>query len=78
VVGWSIADHMRTGLVADALMMAAATRGSLDGAIFHTDHGEQYTSRQFPSCARTWASPGPCARSGPPQTTPPARASTPR
>jgi transposase InsO family protein len=47
VVGWSIADHMRTGLVADALTMAAATRGSLDGAIFHTDHGAQYTSRQF-------------------------------
>lgn len=47
VVGWSIADHMRTNLVADALTMAAATRGSLDGAIFHTDHGAQYTSRQF-------------------------------
>lgn len=47
VVGWSIADHMRTELVADALQMAAATRGDLTGAIFHTDHGAQYTSRQF-------------------------------
>nr|WP_079148799.1 IS3 family transposase [Streptomyces agglomeratus] len=28
VVGWSIADHMRTDLVADALRMAAATRGA--------------------------------------------------
>lgn len=41
VVGWSIADHMRTSLVADALRMAAATRGSLEGAVFHSDHGAQ-------------------------------------
>ncbi|MGW0087144.1 IS3 family transposase [Streptomyces sp. NPDC003393] len=47
VVGWSIADHMRTGLVADALQMAASTRGSLDGAVFHSDHGAQYGSRAF-------------------------------
>jgi transposase InsO family protein len=47
VVGWSIADHMRTSLVADALKSAAATRGSLDGAVFHTDHGAQYTSKEF-------------------------------
>jgi transposase InsO family protein len=47
VAGWSIADHMRTELVADALKMAAATRGGLDGAIFHSDHGAQYGSRQF-------------------------------
>ncbi|MDX2661143.1 IS3 family transposase [Streptomyces stelliscabiei] len=47
VVGWSIADHMRTGLVTDALQMAAATRGSLDGSVFHSDHGAQYGSRVF-------------------------------
>ncbi|WP_256096711.1 IS3 family transposase [Streptomyces agglomeratus] len=47
VVGWSIADHMRTGLVADALRMAASTRGGLDGAVFHSDHGAQYGSRAF-------------------------------
>src|SRR5687768_14543500 len=33
VVGWSIADHMRTDLVADALTMAAATRGGLADSI---------------------------------------------
>ncbi|MEU9256225.1 DDE-type integrase/transposase/recombinase [Streptomyces sp. NPDC048270] len=38
IVGWSIADHMRTTLVADALRMAAGTCGSLDGAVFHSDH----------------------------------------
>ncbi|WP_409473460.1 IS3 family transposase [Streptomyces sp. HC307] len=47
LVGWSIADHMRTELVADALRAAAATRGSLAGAVFHSDHGAQYTSREF-------------------------------
>ncbi|MFJ8113094.1 IS3 family transposase [Streptomyces sp. NPDC096132] len=47
VVGWSIADHMRTGLVADALQMAVPTRGGLDGAVFHSDHGAQYGSRAF-------------------------------
>jgi transposase InsO family protein len=38
---------MRTELVADALRMAAATRGTLSGAVFHSDHGAQYTSREF-------------------------------
>lgn len=47
VVGWSIADHMRTDLVTDALRMAARTRGGLDGSLFHSDHGAQYGSRAF-------------------------------
>lgn len=47
LAGWAVADHMRTSLVADALTTAAATRGSLTGAIFHTDHGSVYTSKDF-------------------------------
>jgi transposase InsO family protein len=47
LVGWSIADHMRTELVEDALTAAAMTRGSLAGAVFHSDHGAQYTSKDF-------------------------------
>lgn len=47
LVGWSIADHMRTELVTDALRAAAATRGSLARAVFHSDHGAQYTSKDF-------------------------------
>ena len=39
VVGYSIADHMRTELVADALCMARDLRGSLQGSLFHSDHG---------------------------------------
>jgi transposase InsO family protein len=47
LAGWSIADHMRTELVEDALNNAAKTRGSLAGAIFCSDHGSQYTSKNF-------------------------------
>src|SRR5215218_1652950 len=47
LAGWAIADHMRTELVLDALHAAQRTRGSLDGAIFHADHGAQYTSKAF-------------------------------
>lgn len=39
LAGWAIADHMRTELVEEALNVAAATRDSLKGAIFHSDHG---------------------------------------
>ena len=39
VVGWSIADHMRTELVADALRNASATTRIEAGAVFHSDRG---------------------------------------
>jgi len=45
LVGWSIADHMRTELVTDALRAVAGTRGSLRGAVFHSDHGAQYSAK---------------------------------
>ena len=42
VIGWSVASHMRTELVADALKMAVATRGGhIAGAVFHSDRGSQ-------------------------------------
>jgi transposase InsO family protein len=47
VVGWSMADHMRTELVADALRMAVAARRPGPGLIFHSDRGTQYTSTEF-------------------------------
>lgn len=47
LVGWAVADHMRTDLVADALKGARATRGSLAGAVFHSDHGSVYTSKDY-------------------------------
>ncbi len=47
VVGWSIADHMRTELVADALKNAAATTVIQPHAIFHSDRGSVYTSAGY-------------------------------
>ncbi len=52
LVGWSIAVHMRTELVTDALAAAARERGSLAGAVFHADHGAQYTSRDYARLCR--------------------------
>nr|WP_189242645.1 IS3 family transposase [Planobispora rosea] len=51
LAGWSIADHMRTELVSDALRAAAAMRGSLHGAIFHADHGAQTSAAFAEVCA---------------------------
>ena len=47
IVGWSMADHLRTELVIDALDMAIAQRQPATGLIHHTDHGCQYTSLAF-------------------------------
>ena len=47
VVGWAIADNMRTDLVIAALDMAIARRRPPAGVIFHSDRGTQYTSEQF-------------------------------
>jgi transposase InsO family protein len=42
VIGWGVADHLRTPLVASALEMAVATRGGhVDGVVFHSDRGCQ-------------------------------------
>ncbi|MDX3537867.1 IS3 family transposase [Streptomyces sp. MB09-01] len=53
LAGWAIANHMRTELVIDALAAAERTRGSLAGAVMHTDHGSQYTSRAFAEICRS-------------------------
>jgi putative transposase len=47
VVGWSIADHIRSELVVDALEMARWQRRPEPGAILHSDRGSTYTSWIF-------------------------------
>jgi transposase InsO family protein len=48
VIGWALADHLHASLVGDALTMAVATRGGdVDGVIFHSDRGCQYTAGEF-------------------------------
>jgi transposase InsO family protein len=51
VVGYALADHLRTELVADALSNAVAARNPAAGVIFHSDRGCQYTSAAFASLA---------------------------
>ena len=48
VVGWAVADHMRTSLVLDALDSALAGRNPEIGElIIHHDRGSQYTSNEY-------------------------------
>jgi transposase InsO family protein len=47
VVGYAVADHLRTSLIIEALAAALATRKPAAGVIFHGDRGCQYTSREF-------------------------------
>ena len=44
IVGWSMADNMRTSLVNDALLMALKGRKPVAGLVWHTDRGSQYAS----------------------------------
>jgi putative transposase len=52
IVGWSVADHMRTELVVDALQMALAQRRPQPGLTFHSDQGSQFVSLNFGKQAR--------------------------
>lgn len=44
VVGWSMANHMRSSLVNDALTMALWKRKPKRGLVWHTDRGSQYAA----------------------------------
>jgi transposase InsO family protein len=47
VVGWAMADHLRTELALDALAMAFRTRRPGGRLIHHTDRGSQYTAAAY-------------------------------
>jgi transposase InsO family protein len=47
IVGWSLADNMRAGLVTAALGQAIETTRVTPGLIFHSDRGSQYGSQVF-------------------------------
>jgi transposase InsO family protein len=51
VVGYALADHLRTELVADALSNAVAARDPEPGVVFHSDRGSQYTSAAYAALA---------------------------
>lgn len=47
VIGWAMADHYRTPLIAEAIRMAATNHQLADGVLFHSDRGSNYTSADF-------------------------------
>ena len=47
VVGWSMATHMRTGLVLGALRMALGRRSPRPDLLHHSDRGSQYASHSY-------------------------------
>jgi len=53
IVGWSIADHMRSELVVDALQMATWRRRPTPGTVVHSDRGSPYQSWVFGHRLRT-------------------------
>ena len=52
IVGWSMAEHMRSELVTDALQMAVHRRRPDPGLVHHSDQGSQYVSLGFGQAAR--------------------------
>jgi len=46
IIGWAMAQHLRTELVVEALELAVERRDT-DGVVHHSDQGCQYTSVEF-------------------------------
>jgi transposase InsO family protein len=54
-LGYAMGARHDAALVSAALQMAIATRGSqVDGVIFHTDRGSEYTSEAFQQLCGRW------------------------
>lgn len=47
IVGWSMAEHMETSLVSEALTMALLQRQPKAGLLHHSDRGVQYASEDY-------------------------------
>lgn len=47
IVGFAVADHMKTELITEAFNMALRNNRVEKGAIFHSDRGCQYTSHDY-------------------------------
>ncbi len=53
MLGYAMGDHHDAALVIASLQMAAVTRGgTVDGVIFHTDRGSEYTAADFAAACR--------------------------
>lgn len=64
VVGWAMANHLRTSLVCDALNMAHRNGRVNPDAIFHSDRGCQYTSSELAAYLKAHSMVGSMGRTG--------------
>jgi len=64
VVGWSMAEHMRASLAVQALTMAYQAGFVAGNAIFHSDRGAQYTSKEMALAAKAMGVRLSCGRTG--------------
>jgi transposase InsO family protein len=64
VVGYAMADHMRTTLVTDALDMARRNTPIEPNCIFHSDRGSQYTSTDLANYLKKHKMRGSMGRTG--------------
>lgn len=65
VVGYAMADHMRTSLIQDALELAVSRCPHVrDVTIFHSDRGSQYTSEAFAQTMSAYGIRASCGRTG--------------
>jgi transposase InsO family protein len=67
VVGWAMADHLRTELALDALTMALARRrpaAGEGGLVHHTDRGCQYTAERYQAVLAAHGVRGSMSRAG--------------
>lgn len=53
IVGWSMADHMKTSLIDGALTMAIGRRQPNAGLLHHSDRGSQYASYDYQALLST-------------------------
>jgi putative transposase len=53
IVGWSMANHLRTELCLDALLMAIKQRTNIKGLVCHSDRGVQYASDRYREALET-------------------------
>ena len=54
VIGWATGGNYKTPLIEKAIGMAARNRSLAGNAVFHSDRGSNYTSRQFAGTLRKY------------------------
>ena len=52
IVGWALDNHMREGLILEALDMAVSNREINHGALIHSDRGVQYRGNEYQEALR--------------------------